>query len=123
MFQTNFIMEDFNWAMEIEEGEYYVIDSDAYNQHATSHTDELTNGEWVLIQITERDEVNVYYSVVHYNLRPNVSFSKPGTSTHLSLDWFEHLVSTGYWKRYHTKPTPTLFDHRNNEILKQYEKN
>lgn len=116
-------MEDFNWAIEIEEGEYYVIDSDAYNQNATCHTDEITNNEWVLIQITGRDEVNVYYSVVHYNLRHDTDFSAPNNDSYVTHDWFEHLVSTGYWKRYHTKPTPTLFEHRNNEILKRYEKN
>lgn len=123
MLQTDFIMEDFNWAVEIEEGEYYVIDSDAYNQNATSHTDEITNNEWVLIQITGRDEVNVYYSVVHYNLRHDTDFSAPNNDSYVTHNWFEHLVSTGYWKRYHTKPTPTLFEHRNNEILKRYEKN
>tara|TARA_Y100000389_G_C17392724_1_gene480794 strand:+ start:490 stop:840 length:351 start_codon:yes stop_codon:yes gene_type:complete len=115
-------MEDFNWATEIEEVEYYVIDSDAYNRNVTSHTDELSNDEWVLIQIVDRDDENVYYSSIHYNLRSESYFSRPNKNAYVTLQWFEELVSTGYWRRHYTKPTPTLFNHKNNEILKRYEK-
>jgi hypothetical protein len=116
-------MEDFNWAVEIEEVEYYVIDSEAYNRHPTSCMNELSDEEWVLIQIIDRDDKNVYYSGIHYNLRPESDFSSPNKNPYVTLEWFEELVSTGYWKRYYTKPTPTLFNHKNNEILRQYEKN
>jgi hypothetical protein len=116
-------MEDFNWAVEIEEVEYYVIDSHAYNSSPISGPD-MEPDEWVLIQITGRDEVNVYYRIVHYNLRHDVDFSAPYEDTWVTHHWFDELISTGYWKRHYTKPTPTLFDHKNNQILKKlYEKN
>lgn len=116
-------MEDFNWAKEIEESEYYVIDSYAYNSSPHDSSD-VESDEWVLIEVTHRDGVHVHYRVIHYNLRHDTDFSSPNQDPYVTLEWFEELVSTGYWKRHYTKPTPTLFSHRNNEILKKpYESN
>ena len=111
-------MNDFDWTTDIKPMELYIIDSEAYNE-LSKIGGKMNSDEWVLFEVVDRDEENVYYKVQHYNLYPNtewITFDDDKVNP-VPIIHMNNLIESGYWKAVKEIPKYTLFEHENNKFI------